>query len=59
MFTKTVHLNTFPITVVVRAMDSQSRSPGSKTTGWLQGQLSLSFFQGQLNEYQELLRNEW
>ena len=29
------------------------------TARWLQGQLSLSSFQGRLNEYQELLWTEW
>ena len=37
-------------------LDSQSRGFRFKTTTWLQGQLSLSSFQGQSNEYQELLR---
>ena len=31
---------------VVKALDSQSRGPVFKTTGWLQGQLSLSSLQG-------------
>ena len=30
-------------------------SRGLHTTGWLQGRLSLSFFQGRSNEYQEFL----
>ena len=34
---KSVHLrNVFQISVVVRAVASQSRSPGLKTSGWLQ-----------------------
>ena len=33
--------------------------PGFKTAGWIQGQLSLSSFQGQLNEYQAMLGTEW
>ena len=32
--------------VVVKVLDSQSRGPVSKTTGWLQGRLSLSSFWG-------------
>ena len=32
--------------LVVRALDSQSRGPVFKTTGWLQGRLSLSSFRG-------------
>ena len=32
--------------LVVKALDSHSRSPVFKTTGWLQGRLSLSSFQG-------------
>ena len=32
--------------LVVKALDSQSRGPMFKTTGWLQGQLSLSSFRG-------------
>ena len=32
--------------LVVNSLDSQSRSPVFKTTGWLQGQLSLSSFRG-------------
>ena len=31
---------------VVKALESQSRGPLFKTTGWLQGQLSLSSFRG-------------
>ena len=30
--------------IVVKVLDSQSRGPVFKTTGWLQGQLSLSSF---------------
>ena len=33
--------------LVVKVLDSQSRGPVIKTTGWLQGRLSLSSFQGQ------------
>ena len=40
--------------LAVKALDSQSRGPGFKTTGWLRGQLSLSFFRDRLNEYYEL-----
>ena len=32
--------------LVVKSLDSQSRGPVFKTTGWLQGQLSLSSFRG-------------
>ena len=32
--------------LVVKALDSQSRIPVFKTTGWLQGRLSLSSFRG-------------
>ena len=32
--------------LVVKSLDSQSRGPVFKTTGWLQGRLSLSSFQG-------------
>ena len=49
MFIKTGHLHLtyfFLIIIVVRVLDSQSRSPSFKTTGWLQGQLNLSFSQG-------------
>ena len=41
--------------LVVKARDFQSRGPVFKTTGWLQGRLSLSFFQGRWSEYQEYL----
>ena len=56
MFIKAGHLHltcTFPIIVVVGVLDSESRSPGFKTAGWLQVQLILSSFWGWLNEYQE------
>ena len=62
MFIKTGHLHltyVFPIIVVVRALDFQSRSLGIKTAGWLQGKLILSSFLGRLNEFQELLWNKW
>ena len=51
MFIKTEHLHltyVFPIIVVVRALDSQFRSPGFKTTWWLQVQVILSTFWGRL-----------
>ena len=32
--------------LVVKALDSKFRGPVFKTTGWLQGQLSLSSFRG-------------
>ena len=32
--------------LVAKVLDSQSRDPVFKTTGWLQGRLSLSSFQG-------------
>ena len=41
--------------LVVKPLDSQSKDTGFETTGWFQGQLSLSSFQGQSIEYQELL----
>ena len=41
--------------LVVKALDSQSMGPVFKTTGWLQGRLSLSSFRGRWNEYQQLL----
>ena len=37
--------------LVLKVQDSQSRGPRFKTTGLLQGWLSLSFFWDQLNEY--------
>ena len=40
---------------MVKALDYQPRSPVFKTTGWHQGQLSLSSFRGRSNEYQKLL----
>ena len=40
--------------LVVRALNSQSSNPWFKTTRWLQGRLSLSFFRGRSNEYQDL-----
>ena len=45
--------------LVVKVLDSQSRGPKFKTTGWLQGQLKLSPFQGGLSWYQDLLETEW
>ena len=41
--------------LVVKALDSQSRVPVFKTTGWLQVRLSLSSLRGRSNEYQEYL----
>ena len=35
--------------LVVKALDSQSRGPELKTTGWLQSRLSLSSFLGRSN----------
>ena len=61
MCRKTGHLHlsyVLPIIVVIRALDSQSRSPGFKTAKWLQGKLILSSFRDRLNEYQELLETE-
>ena len=58
--TKHLHLTYFPsIIVVVSALDSQYRSPGFKSLGWLQSQLSLLLLWGWLNEYQELLGTDW
>ena len=45
--------------LVVKALDSQSKGQGYKTTGWLQGRLNLSSFRGQSIEYLELLGTEW
>ena len=45
--------------LVVKVLDSQSRGPMFKTTGWLQSRLSLSSFQGRSNEYQEFLETKW
>ena len=45
--------------LVVKALDSQSKSPRFKTTGWLQGWLSLSSLRGRLNNYQEIPGIEW
>ena len=62
MCIKTGHLYltyVLPIIVVIRALDSQSSSPGFKTAGWFQGRLILSSFRDRLNEYQELLGSEW
>ena len=47
MFIKTEHLHLtyiFPINIVIRALNSQSRSTGLETAGRLQGQLILSSF---------------
>ena len=41
--------------LAVRALDSKSWVPVFKTTGWLQGRLSLPYFRGRSNEYQEFL----
>ena len=41
--------------LVVKSLDSWSRGPVFKTTGWLQGWLSLSSFRGRQNQYQEYL----
>ena len=51
---KDCHQNLLPlwsIGLVVIMLDSQSRAPRLKITGWL----SLSSFRGQLNEHQDLL----
>ena len=45
--------------LVVKALDSQPRGSGFKTTGRLQGQLSLSSFRCLSNEYQGLLGTVW
>ena len=39
-----------PNDLVVGALDSQSKSHGFKTIGWLQGRVSLSFLWGRANE---------
>ena len=41
--------------MVLKELDFQSRGPTFETTGWLQGQLSLSSFRRRSAEYQELL----
>ena len=41
--------------LVVKALDSHSRGPVFKTTGWLKGRLSHSSVRGRQNEYQEFL----
>ena len=41
--------------IVLKELDFQSRGPTFETTGWLQGQLSLSSFRRRSAEYQELL----
>ena len=43
--------------LVFRALDSWSRVPVFKTTGWLQGRLSLWSFRGRSNEYKEFFGN--
>ena len=45
--------------LVVKVLDSQSTGPEFKTTGWLQGKLNLSPFQGRLSWYQDLLGADW
>ena len=45
--------------LVVKVLDSQSRGPLFKTTGWPQDLLCLSSFWGQSNEYQEFLETKW
>ena len=42
---------TWSNSLVVKMLSSKFRGPGFKTTGWLQGWLSLSSFEGQSNEY--------
>ena len=42
-----------------QSLDSQSRGPVFKTTGWPQDRLSLSSFRGRQNEYQEFLGTKW
>ena len=46
------------MSLVVKALDSQSRGFRLKTPGWIQSQLSLSSFRGRSNEYQELMGTE-
>ena len=52
-------LNSWSNDLVVKVLDSQSRGPRFKTTGWLQDQLGLSSFWGWSVEYLELLKTEW
>ena len=49
----------FPIIVMVRVLDSKSKSPRLKSTEWLQHQLILLSCRGWLKEYQELLGTKW
>ena len=44
--------------LVVKTLDYESRDPGFKITGWLQGQLSLSSFRGRSIVHQEFLVTE-
>ena len=49
----------FCFLLIVRVLNLQS-SPGFKTTGWLQGRLSLLIsFWGQSNKLQEFLETQW
>ena len=48
-----------PINIVIKVLDSESRSPRFNMAGQLQVQLILSFFRDLLNKYQELLGAEW
>ena len=43
------------MTYLLEATDSQFRGFGFKSSGWLKGCFSYSFFQGWSNEYQDLL----
>ena len=52
-------LNSRSNELMVKILDSQSRGPQFKTTGWLLGQLSLSSFLGRSVEYLKLLGTEW
>ena len=45
--------------LLVSALDLQSRGSNVKTTGWLQSQFNVLSFQCQSNEYQDLLKTYW
>ena len=53
------HMKQWPCGLVVKALNCQSSGAVFKVIGCFQARLSLSFFQGQSNEYQEFLENLW
>ena len=52
-------LNSWSNELVVNVLDFQSMGLWTKTTGWLQGQLSLSSFRDRSVEYLKFLGTEW